>query len=57
MGAHAAKLVYAGESSQHNPITYFNMTTQLGTIGYRGVMSQAAIMGNMDIGHDPVVIA
>ena len=45
------------EAAQNNPIAYVHMPRQLRTVGKNSVVAHPAIVRQMDIGHDPVVVA
>jgi len=57
VSAKPAKLVHTGKPSENNIILYLDMTSERGIVGENSVTADAAIMGDMDIGHDPVVIS
>ena len=51
------ELMYHGKTAQNNPVVYMHMTRQLRTVGKNRVVTHLAIVRQMDIGHDPVVVA
>ena len=53
----AAELVHHREAAQNNPVVYVHMTRQLRTVGKNSVIAHLAIVRQMDLGHDPVVVA
>ena len=57
MCADAAELVDQGEAAQDDLILNDHVTRQRGCVGENGVISHHAIVGDVDIGHQPVVIA
>ena len=56
VGAHLAKLVYQGKSSQYRVVSHANMACQTRAIGEYGVVAHLAIVGNMGIGHDKIIV-
>ena len=56
MGTYAAELVRSGKTGQDDPIADMNVTGQGRIIGEDSVAADMAIVRNVHIGHDPVVI-
>src|SRR5690606_1807973 len=57
MSADADKLMDCGRSANYGPIADMYMSGQLYAIGDDSLVSYLAIMGNMDISHNPVIVA
>ena len=57
MDANFYELMHAGKSTERCPITDLNMSCQLRAIGNRGVATHHAIMRDMHIRHQPVIVA
>src|SRR5690349_14394290 len=55
MFPHAAKLVYARKRADISVVLYFNMSRQRSRVPENRMASNAAIVRDMGIGHDPVV--
>ena len=55
--AEDAKLMHQGKSPQNGVITDTHMTGQGGAVGEDGLVSYQAIVGDVHVGHDPVVVA
>src|SRR5690606_20925995 len=53
----AYKLAYRRQAAQDRPVADMDMAGQLHAIGNDGMVAHLAIMGDMHIGHDPVVVA
>ena len=49
-------LMYYGKAAQNNKIIHVHMASQLRIVGKNGVVANGAVMGQMHIGHDPVVV-
>ena len=57
VGANFAELVHAGKPTQDGIVTHRHMSRQGSVIGENRMVAHLAVMGEMDIGHDPVVVA
>src|SRR6056297_457491 len=57
MRAGAAELVQAGEAAEDRPVVHPGMAGQADIIGKDDVIRDHAVMRNMRVGHDPVVVA
>ena len=57
MGTNTGKLMHPRKATQNDPIPHMHMPRQSGIIGKNGVIADLAVVGNMHIGHHPVVIA
>ena len=57
MRANLHKLVNHREATQNRPIAHMHMASQLGVIGKNGVVTHHAIVRQVHIGHQPVVVA
>ena len=57
MGADTHKLMNYGKPTQNRPVIHQDVTGQLRVVGKYRVVTHLAVMGQMDVGHDPVVIA
>src|SRR6185437_109330 len=55
--ADLAELVHARESAQHNVVADFDMARERGIVGEDGVAADVAVVRNVRVGHDPVVVA
>src|SRR5690606_23877275 len=55
--ADAHELVYGRRSAQYGPVIDVDMTGQLNAVGDDRVIGDLAIVRNVHIGHDPVVVA
>src|SRR5690606_34068248 len=55
--AYARKLMYGGQSTQNRPVADMNVAGKLHTVGNDGMVAYLAIVGDVRISHDPVVIA
>ena len=53
----SAKLVNHCKAAQNDPIAHMHMSGQLGTVGKDGVIANVTIVCQMNVGHDPIVIA
>ena len=51
------ELMNHGKAPQNDPVTHVHMPGQLSAVGKDGVVAHLAIMGQMHISHDPVVVA
>ena len=56
MGANPAKLMYAGESTEGDPVIEHDMATELRAVSKCHVIADHTIVGHMNVGHDPVVV-
>lgn len=56
MGAHLGVLVHTREAANDRPVGHMHMACQGRVVGQNGLVADLAIMGDMHIGHDPVVI-
>ena len=56
MSADPAKLVYAGKSTEGDPVIEYHVATELRAVRKRDVVTDHTIMGDVNVGHDPVVI-
>ncbi|MNR10881.1 hypothetical protein D3C85_1271540 [compost metagenome] len=52
-----AELVHAGKAAQDHPVTDVHVAGQRRVVGEDGVVADLAVVRQMDIGHDPVVVA
>jgi hypothetical protein len=50
------ELMHQGKPAQYDLITHFDMTSKRGVVREDAVIPNNTVMGNMDIGHDQVVI-
>jgi hypothetical protein len=57
VGADAHELMDHGEAAEDGPIANLDMACQLGVVGEDGLVADLAIVRQMHIGHDPVVVA
>src|SRR5690625_4390160 len=51
------ELMNGGQAAQYDPVTHMNMTGKLYRIGNHRMAANLAIMSNMHIRHDPVIVA
>src|SRR5690606_29093325 len=51
------ELVDSRHAAQYRPVADMNMTGKLHAVGENGVRAHLAVMRNMHVGHDPVVVA
>lgn len=56
MCADANELVYDGESAQDGPVPHMDMARKLGVVRKDRVAAYLAIVRQMDVSHDPVVV-
>ena len=54
--ADADKLVHDRKAAQYHPIADMHMAGQLGVVGKYGVIADLAVVRQVHIGHDPVVV-
>ena len=52
-----AKLVDLGKAAEDGIVADLHMSGQAGVVGHDDVVPQHAVMGDVHIGHDPVVVA
>jgi hypothetical protein len=57
MRANPAKLMGAGKSCTYHPVTHMNMTGERRVIRHDGFVANYAVMRDMTVGHDQVVVA
>ena len=57
MGSHVAELVGAGKTGKNHPVPDGHMPGQRRIVREDTVIANSAIMGDVNIGHDPVVVA
>src|SRR5690606_20155410 len=57
VSADLAELVYAGQAADDGPVAYMHVAAQLHRVGDDRVVANMAIVRNVHVGHDPVVIA
>src|SRR5690606_9677667 len=55
--ADAHELMDGRQTAQDGPIAYVDMARELDAVGDDGMAADLAVMRNMHIGHDPVVVA
>ncbi|OIQ63858.1 hypothetical protein GALL_545990 [mine drainage metagenome] len=55
--AYLAELMHPGKAAQDCVIAYMHVSGQRSIIGKDGIVSHLAIMRQMDIRHDPVIVA
>ena len=53
----AGKLVRGGRAAQKRPVAQLRMAGELAIVGKYGVIANHAVVREVDIGHDPVVVA
>src|SRR6056300_501768 len=56
MGANSYELVYNRKPTQNHPIAHMYMTGKLRVVGKDGVAPDLAVVCQVHIGHDPIVI-
>jgi len=56
MCANVTKLMHAGKAAKDRPVTDMHMACQGRIVGHDRLITNDAIVGNMHIRHDPVVI-
>ncbi len=57
MRAYLAELMHPGKSAQDCVILYYNVPRELGVVGENGVIADLAIVRQMHVGHNPVMVA
>ena len=57
MGADVAELVNLRETAEDRPVTDGHVPGQAGVVAHDDVIAEVAIVGDVHVGHDPVVIA
>jgi uncharacterized protein (DUF2336 family) len=57
VGADAHELMNHREAAEDGPVANMHMAGELGVVGEDGTVADLAIMRQMHIGHDPVVVA
>ena len=57
MSPDAAELMHAGETAENCPVIDHHMTGQRGIVGEGYLVADLAIVRDMHVGHDPVVVA
>src|SRR5690625_2904331 len=50
------KLMHCRQATQHNPVSNMNMACQLNPVRHNGVATNLAIVGDMNISHNPVIV-
>ena len=55
--ADATELVHAGQATDDGPVVDLHMAGQRGVVGKDGVAADLHVMGEVHVGHDPVVVA
>src|SRR5579871_5821972 len=51
------ELMYGREATENDPVTYFHVAGQRGAVGEHGAIPDTAVMRNVGIGHEQVVVA